>query len=158
MNVLEYLLKNYPDKHWNWGYYGISNNPNITMEIIKKFPDKPWGWAGISENPNITMEIIEKYPNKPWDWEFISLNRNITMEMIEKYPNKSWNWRWISENPNITIEMIEKYIDKIYFEHLSSNIFTYETKRTKKKESYWLLEEAQAFNKTENLVILSKYM
>ena len=22
----------------------------------------------ISYNPNITMEIIEKYPNKPWNW------------------------------------------------------------------------------------------
>jgi hypothetical protein len=25
-------------------------------------------WDSISCNPNITMEIIEKYPNKPWDF------------------------------------------------------------------------------------------
>ena len=50
----------------------ISRNPNITMEIIEKYPDKPWNWSAISCNPNITIEIIEKYPNKPWDWYWIS--------------------------------------------------------------------------------------
>ena len=40
----------------------ISNNPNITMEFIEKYFDKPWDWDWISRNPNITMEIIEKYP------------------------------------------------------------------------------------------------
>ena len=44
------------------------------------------------ENPNITMEIIEKYPDKPWDWNWISRNPNITIEFIEKYLDKPWNW------------------------------------------------------------------
>ena len=44
-------------------------NPNITMEFIEKYPEKPWNWGYISENPNITMEIIEKHPEKPWDWD-----------------------------------------------------------------------------------------
>ena len=29
------------------------------MDIIEKLPDKPWDWEHISNNPNITMEIIE---------------------------------------------------------------------------------------------------
>ena len=62
-------------------------------------------------------------------------------------------------NLNITIDFIEKYSDKIYFRCLSKNKFTYENKRLKKKEAYWLLEEAKAFNKTENLVnFRKKYM
>ena len=56
------------------------------------------------------------------------------------------------------MKIIEKYIDKIDFRYLSCNKFTYENKRIKKKESYWLLEEARTFNKLENLVILEKYM
>ena len=51
----------------------ISRHPNITMEIIEKYPDKPWDWYYISSNPNITMEFIEKYLDKPWDWEWISV-------------------------------------------------------------------------------------
>ena len=80
------------------------------------------------------------------------------MENIETYPDELWVWVYISSEPNITIDFIEKYSDKIEFEHLSTNKFTYENKRLKKKESYWLLEEIQAFNKTENLVILERYM
>ena len=92
------------------------SNPNITMEIVEKYPDKPWDWYEFSYNPNITMEIVEKYPDKPWNWygfhviqislwkllkniqinhgigtEF-SYNPNITMEIVEKYPDKPWDW------------------------------------------------------------------
>ena len=52
---------------------GFSYNPNITMEIVEKYPDKPWNWYRISCNPNITMEIVEKYPDKPWDWYGLSI-------------------------------------------------------------------------------------
>ena len=37
MNTLEYLLEKYPDKPWVWEI--ITNNPNITMGIINKYPD-----------------------------------------------------------------------------------------------------------------------
>ena len=80
----------------NW--YLFSKNPNITMEMIERHPDKPWDWFGISQNPNLTIEMITTYPKKSWDWGWISYNPNITMEMIEKYPNKIWNWNWISRN------------------------------------------------------------
>ena len=104
------------------------------MEIIQKYQNKPWDWERISENPNITMEIIEKYPINPWSWYGILRNRNITMEIIEKYLNKPWSWYLISENPNITVEFIEKNIDKINFDRLSSNKFTYHNKLVKKRQ------------------------
>ena len=28
-----------------------------------------WIWEDISKNPNLTIEIINKYPNKEWDWD-----------------------------------------------------------------------------------------
>ena len=114
--------------------------------------------GGISCNPNITMEIIEKYPDKPWSWCHISDNPNITMEFIEKYPEKPWEWMSISENSNITIEIIEKYYNKIDFERLSNNLFTFENLRIKKKEAYLLLEKNQLFHKLENLYIINQYM
>ena len=77
----------------------ISENPNITWEIIENNPDKDWSWMFISENPNITMEIIENNPDKNWDWYFISCNPNITWEIIENNPDKDWDWEGISRNP-----------------------------------------------------------
>ena len=59
----QFILDN-PDKPWNW--YGISQNPNITWEIIQENPDKPWEWGlnGISRNSNITCDIIQANPDK----------------------------------------------------------------------------------------------
>ena len=94
----------------------------------------------------------------PWNWSVISMHVNITMDDIEQNLDKPWDWSDISDNPNITIEFIEKYIDKLDVENLAENHFTYENKRYRIKESYWVLEKYKAFNKTENLVMLDKYM
>ena len=72
------------------------------MEFIEKHDNSEsrlaWKWAFISMNPNINMEMIEKYSDKPWEWNYISQNPNITIEFIEKYPYKLWNWNGISQN------------------------------------------------------------
>ena len=72
-NHLLILLRMFPDKPWNW--YGISQNPNITWDIIVANPDKPWNRDGISQNPNITWDIIAANPDKPWNWYVISRNK-----------------------------------------------------------------------------------
>jgi hypothetical protein len=84
------------------------------MDIIKANPDKPWNWIMISENPNLTIEMILSNPNKQWNWNEISRNPNITMDIIKANPDKPWNWIMISENPNLTIEMILSNPDKIW--------------------------------------------
>ena len=83
-------MKNIQINHWDW--YGISFNPNVTMDFIDKHPEKPWDWCYVSNNPNLTMEFVEKHPDKPWNWGCISDNPNLTMEFVEKHPEKPWNW------------------------------------------------------------------
>jgi len=57
----DFILKHEDKVHWKV----ISRNPNLTLDIIEKYPDKPWHWGkwGLSSNPNLTFEWIEKYPN-----------------------------------------------------------------------------------------------
>jgi hypothetical protein len=107
-----------------WCWYSNSYNPNITMDIIEKNPNKSWYWHYILYNPNLTMEFIEKNPDKLLDWSVISYNSNITMETIERNPTKPWNWNAISKNPNLTINFIEKYLEKDWnWNAISSNPF-----------------------------------
>ena len=128
-----------PDKPWNWGQFGFSNNPNIKLEWLKQYPTKSnqlyFGKFGLSCNDAITIEWLEKYPDngkckcfsfqtpspsdslqteKPWHWGAygLSFNPSITLEWIEKYPMKSWQWGYGG---------------------LSSNLFTAQTKINEKR-------------------------
>ena len=83
---------------------------------------------------------------------------NILIYLLEKYPEKPWNWYEISYNPNITMEFIEKHINKISSDNLSSNKFTIENTRIKKKEGYMLLEKECSFHKLMNLHVIKNYM
>ena len=64
------IILNNPDEYWNWNF--ISQNPNITWNIIQANLDKPWNWDRLSENPNITWEIVRDNPDKPWVWAYLS--------------------------------------------------------------------------------------
>ena len=39
---------------------------NALTYLLEKYPDKPWDWTEISENPNLTIEIINKVVNKEY--------------------------------------------------------------------------------------------
>ena len=117
--------------------------------VLYKYIEKKWEeyyW-------NFLMKYVDRL-----EWHWISCNPNTTIGMIEKYPNKPWDWNWISYNPNITMEMIEKHIDKIDFEYLSKNKFTFENTRINKKEGYLLLEKERSFHKLMNLYVIKNYM
>jgi hypothetical protein len=125
LNITMEMIEKYPNKDWDWN--GISRNPNLTMEMIENSPEKPWDWYCLSQHPNITMEMIDKYPDKPWSWYNLSNNQNITIEMIENNPNKDWDWNGILYNPNLTMEIIEKYPNQDwYWNGISYNKFTKE--------------------------------
>ena len=47
---------NNPQYPWNWG--DISSNPNLTMNMIKQYPDKKWNWDKVYANPLLTIEDI----------------------------------------------------------------------------------------------------
>jgi len=55
-----YHLEKYIQNKWDEYYWNF----------LMKYGDK-LEWYCLSENPNITIEMIEKYPNKPWDWRYI---------------------------------------------------------------------------------------
>ena len=65
-------IKDNPNEDWD--YDGLSENPNITWEIVQANPTKPWDYDDLSENPNITCEIVQANQHKPWDYKNLSYN------------------------------------------------------------------------------------
>jgi len=92
--ILKRLLRYFFFKSWNLN----KNCDNDLIKLIQYFPNKSWNWSSISQNPNITWEIIRDNPDKPWNWYCISCNPNITWEIIRDNPDRNWSWRGISFN------------------------------------------------------------
>jgi len=90
----------------------LSQNPNITWEIVQANPDKDWNYGFLSENPNITWDIIKANPDKGWSYFWLSANPNITWDIIQSNSDKDWKYYMLSKNPNITYEIIKENKDK----------------------------------------------
>ena len=106
----------------NWDWMGITYNPNLTINFIKKYQDKFKNhWSGISQNENIHMEDIENNLDLDWDFEYISTNPNLTINFIKKYKDKM-NWYFVSGNKNMTLDIIELNLDLLWdFSGISYN-------------------------------------
>ena len=84
---------------------------------------------------------------------------NTLTYLLGKHPNKPWSWNGISENPNITMDIIENNIDKIDFNGLSKNKFTYQNKLNKINKGILALEKAKnRLPKDVNMYIVKHYL
>jgi len=114
MEDIEKTLVKFP-----WDFQGISRNPNLTIEMIRKFYKKKWSWTTISQNPGITMDMVENNSDLPWERYGLSSNPNLTIDYIKSHPvswrnwirifigkhyTKYWNWSMISCNPGISTQ------------------------------------------------------
>ena len=120
--------------------FSISNNKNITLDIIKDNLRETQiklinsGTSPASKAITGIDYLLERERNKypsyeiwyfllqnklifPWNWKGIISNPNITLDTIKENPNLPWEWEWISDNPNVTYEMareinLSDFIDK----------------------------------------------
>jgi hypothetical protein len=51
---------------------------------VEANPDKPWDYDWMSQNPNISWEIVEANPDKPWDYRRFSNNKMWKHEFFAK--------------------------------------------------------------------------
>jgi hypothetical protein len=77
----------------------LSQNSNITWDIVSANPKKHWDFQCLSANPNITWEIICSNPEIPWNHWWLSKNPNITWDIVRNNPNIRWDHNGLSENP-----------------------------------------------------------
>ena len=62
------------------------------MEIIDETIDvKPWLFPRVSKNPNLTVDMLLKHPDRGWDWMAMSENDSLSMVMVRAFPHKPWN-------------------------------------------------------------------
>ncbi len=141
-------------------YISKKENKNyVLIDLVLKHLDKPWDMALLSQNPNITLDVMDKFTILKWNEDNIIHNQNISVEcllernnntnnymqiinllercgmhlllrsdvfpeLIEKYLNKELyrGWYYLSKNRDLPPEFIEKNIDRKWdWNELSKN-------------------------------------
>ncbi len=111
-------------------YSSLSQNSNITWDIVKNNPDIPWDYNELSYN--VSKDIMIDNPDKDWnysiittclkiktqedldghDYGWLSYNETIPLELISNNLDKPWDFNQLSRNRNLTWEFIEDNPDK----------------------------------------------
>ncbi len=91
----------------NWDTYDLSKNPGLTMEWITTFPDWEWDYSRIMCNPSLALEILKLIPDEKLNFYSLSENPGLKIEWIMAYPKGDWRYKEISYNPSLTLEIME---------------------------------------------------
>jgi hypothetical protein len=57
------------DRDFTWNYELLSNNPNITFDIVRNNPEIPWNYYNFNANGDISWEDVRANPDFPWDFK-----------------------------------------------------------------------------------------
>jgi len=133
---LKKLKRNIQKQYWklicdnsnkikNWHY--VSDNVNITPDIVINNPNVKWEWSNLCCNPSIPLWFIERNLDKKLSWENISKRPDLTEAFIDKYSDKPWDWYYIALNRNISVVHIKKYTrmsrHKLWYYTIYNNMF-----------------------------------
>lgn len=99
--------------------YWLSDNIDMDLNIIEKYPDLNWDWDKILYNSKITIDFIikffDKYRNSSQLYKKIKYGTKseyfIDDDVIKSYSDLEWNWQALSYG-NISIETIASLKDK----------------------------------------------
>lgn len=87
--VEERLLRNIIDAQ-NANFIELSQHPDLTLDVLKAFPEAAWGFHEFHRHPNFTLDWVLAFPQKFWSWSGVSEKANI--EFVAKNPDLHWNW------------------------------------------------------------------
>ena len=73
-------------------------------------------WDKLVLNPNISTEIVEKYPDISWDWRYMHLLKDLNAKFILKHKHNDWDWIGI-----VSVINFEEFLE-LDFDNLRSII------------------------------------
>lgn len=133
--TFSYVLEN---SSLDWEWYIISVREDIiSLDDIEAHPELPWDYTdGVSFREDITIEFIKKYPDKLWNWN--ALCYDLPLRIIQENLDLPWNYESLSFNKTLTIEFIYQHLDQDWnFTDISLNINPNEFEKDVRKLLDW---------------------
>ena len=87
-NVTWELIQAYPEFFIDYNF--MCENPNITFDIMQTFPFPLTQvlYMNISRNPNVSLETVNQFPEKPWYYPHLAMNSNF--HFYEMLNDSNW--------------------------------------------------------------------
>jgi hypothetical protein len=79
----------------NEAYKYASNNQSITLEILKRYIDKPWDFRELTRNFN--FNTIIQNADMPWSFSVLSYRMSLDFKDIHQHKEKGWEWKIITQ-------------------------------------------------------------
>lgn len=78
------FIQDHPDFAWNWNYL----SSYVCIDQIIENPHLKWDWKEVSMHPDLTPEIIFKFPDFNWHWNLFCIDDHcIGQKKEEEYSN-----------------------------------------------------------------------
>lgn len=84
----------------------VSQNPNITWDIIQEHPQYNWRYHYYSKNPTLQWKNVIEHLELPWDFDAISYHPNVTYADICDNITLPWTYNSMVQNPNIGLDTL----------------------------------------------------
>lgn len=96
-----------------------SKHPDITLDILQKFPKENWDFQALSLNKNLDLGWLLKFPNANWNFSKIKHNccviRNnydLYWHLVDKFPQKKWDFKFHDLSAKINLQILKKYYNR----------------------------------------------
>jgi hypothetical protein len=93
------MLPEYADM---WDYGGLSHNPNVTIQHVRAFPDKPWNWDVLSRR--FVAATVARYPYLPWNWSIVT--KYTTWRIIDRHWGLPWAYAEFSRSRRMSRQIL----------------------------------------------------
>jgi hypothetical protein len=134
-NISWAFVADHPEFPWTMD--GLSQNPNVTMEVVLQRGPAEWNWVYLT--PRLCQDIrnVHEHPELPWDWRtvsrdtpvnnaalvdlleywdipFLSLNKYLTLEAIQTLPDIPWCTERLSQRSDMTMEYVLNHPERVW--------------------------------------------
>lgn len=99
---------------WDWA--SASKGANISWAFVQAHPEFPWSMDGLSQNPNVTMEVVLQNPDRGWTvppftegrWNWVYLTPRLCQDIrnVQQNPTLPWHWQTVSRDALFTTEAL----------------------------------------------------
>jgi len=112
-------------------YDYLSTHKDLTLEVLKAYPNAPWDWDCIQDVPRMNLEWLQAFPDANWDWSNLEWSKNFDVSWMVAFKHKDWDWShmhmsekfdfsWVFLVPDVTWNW-DKLSEMAKLEHVAAN-------------------------------------